>query len=139
MAAKGKGKKKGSKRAAKKPTKKVKAAKKPKAKAAKKAAPKRRTGQISASEKATTVSYEVRGLGARSGGQSGDLQGVSEIEGAGSESVEELLEEGNTFEAEVLEGVEHAADLDEQEVHTHEVSEDDVPEEYLDEERPNRK
>ena len=69
------------------------------------------------------------------GGQSGDLQGISDIEGAGSESVEELLEEGSSFEAEVLQGVERAADAEEREVHTHEIDEDDVPKEYLDQER----
>jgi hypothetical protein len=67
-----------------------------------------------------------------SAGQSGDLQGLSGHEGADSESVDELLEEGNAFEAEVVSGVESADDADEQEVHTHEVSEDDVPDEYLD-------
>jgi hypothetical protein len=46
--------------------------------------------------------------------------------------VDELLEEGNAFEAEVVKGVEDAADADEGEVHTHEVPEDDVPEEYRD-------
>jgi hypothetical protein len=56
------------------------------------------------------------------------------VESADSESVDELLEEGNAFEAEVVSGVEDAGDSDEKEVHTHEVSEDDVPEEYLDEE-----
>jgi len=67
----------------------------------------------------------------RSGRQSGDLQGLSRVERADSESVAELLEEGNTFEAEVVSGVE-AAGADEQEVRTHEVPEDDVPAEYLD-------
>jgi|SRR5215472_8767481 len=94
-----------------------------------------RKGQISASEKATSVLYDRKGLGAASGGQSGDLQGISDIEGAGSESVEELLEEGSSFEAEVLQGVERAADAEEREVHTHEIDEDDVPKEYLDQER----
>ena len=70
------------------------------------------------------------GLRSRSGGQSGDLQGLSNIARAESESVDELLEEGNSFEAEVVKGVEDAGD--EGEVHTHEVPEDDVPEEYLD-------
>lgn len=64
--------------------------------------------------------------------QSGDFQGLSRSEDADSESVEELLEEGNTFEAGVVSGVEEADDADESEVHTHEVPEDDVPEEYLD-------
>ena len=70
------------------------------------------------------------GMGARSGGQSGSLQGLSDIESADSESVDELIEEGNAFEAEVVEGVENAPDADEGEIHTHEVPENDVPEEY---------
>ena len=74
---------------------------------------------------------EVR---ARSAGQSGDLQGLSNIASADSESVDELVEEGNAFEAEVVSGVEAADRGDEEEVHTHEVPEDDVPEEYLDKE-----
>jgi hypothetical protein len=67
-----------------------------------------------------------------SGVQSGDLQGISKAEGADSESVDELLEEGNPFEAGVVEGVEEADDADQREVHTHEMPEDDVPDEYLD-------
>ncbi|HKF24282.1 MAG TPA: hypothetical protein VKE93_22120 [Candidatus Angelobacter sp.] len=69
---------------------------------------------------------------ARSGEQSGDLQGLSTREGADSESVSELLEEGNPFEAGVVEGVEEAGRADERPVHTQEVPEDDVPDEYLD-------
>lgn len=80
-----------------------------------------------------TLVFEPKGLGPRSGGQSGDLQGLSELESAGSESVGELLEEGNAFEAEVVKGVEDVADADEEEVKTHEVPEDDVPEEYREE------
>jgi hypothetical protein len=67
-----------------------------------------------------------------SAGQSGDLQGLSDIENADSESVDELIEEGNAFEADAVMGVERADDNDEKEVRTHEVPEDDVPEEYLD-------
>jgi len=70
------------------------------------------------------------------GGQSGDLQGLSNIEGADSESVDELIEEGNAFEADVVAGVEDARDADGKEVHTHEVPEDDVPGEYLDKTSP---
>ena len=84
------------------------------------------------SEIVDTVTFEPVGLGARSGGQSGDLQGLSNAGRANSESVDELLEEGNSFEAEVVKGVEDAGDADEGEVHTHEVPEDDVPGEYLD-------
>jgi len=61
-----------------------------------------------------------------------DLQGISAAESADSESVEELLDEGNAFEAGAEEGVERADDEDEREVRTREVPEDDVPEEYLD-------
>jgi len=65
---------------------------------------------------------------------SGDVtsEGLSTAESADSESVVELLEEGNTFEAGVVSGVERADDADEKEVRTREVPEDDVPEEYLD-------
>jgi hypothetical protein len=71
--------------------------------------------------------------GSSSGGQSGDLQGLSNVETADSESVDELLEEGNAFEAEVVSGVEDAGERGVREVRTHEVPEDDVPGEYLDE------
>jgi len=70
----------------------------------------------------------------RSAGQSGDIQGLSDIDRADSESVDELLEEGNAFEAGIVEGVEEAGDREGREVHTREVPEDDVPGEYLDEE-----
>ena len=69
---------------------------------------------------------------APSGRQAGDLQGLSDVEGADSESVDELLDEGNAFEADAVRGVEDADNADEREVHTHEVPEDDVPDEYLD-------
>jgi hypothetical protein len=67
-----------------------------------------------------------------SGGQSGDLQGLPHRASVDSESVDELMEEGNAFEAGVVMGVEDAGNADEGEVRTHEVSEDDVPEEYKD-------
>jgi hypothetical protein len=68
----------------------------------------------------------------RSGAQSGDLQGLSDVESADSESVDELIEEGNSFEAGVVTGVEDAGERGTREVHTREVLEDDVPGEYLD-------
>jgi hypothetical protein len=70
--------------------------------------------------------------GTDSAGQSGDTQGLSDVAEAGSESVEELLEEGQSFEAEAIGGVEDAPDPDMAEVHTKQVPEDDVPSEYLD-------
>jgi hypothetical protein len=84
------------------------------------------------SQSVDTVAFAPEGLGAREGEQSGDLQGLSNVQGADSESVDELLEEGNAFEADVVKGVEDAGDADEGEVHTHEVPQDDVPGEYLD-------
>jgi N utilization substance protein A len=77
-------------------------------------------------------SLENEGLGPESAGQSGDNQGLSDVADADSETVDELAEEGQDFEAEVISGVEDAPDADEGEVKTHEVPEDDVPEEYLD-------
>jgi hypothetical protein len=65
-----------------------------------------------------------------SAGQAGSLQGLSDVAEADSESVDELLEEGSAFEAEIIEGVEDAPDADQGEVRTYEVPEDDVPEEY---------
>lgn len=73
-----------------------------------------------------------RGLGLESGGQSGDTEGLSRSEIAASESVEELLEEGQAFEAGIISGVENAPDADEGGVRTRQVPEDDVPEEYID-------
>jgi hypothetical protein len=126
----------------KKPAKKKAALKKAAAKretaARKKAAPKKAAPKASAARKRRAPRSPIvdiagvnrEGLKSRSGGQSGDLQGLSNIASAESESVDELLEEGNAFEADVVKGVEDAGD--EGEVHTHEVPEDDVPEEYLD-------
>jgi hypothetical protein len=73
----------------------------------------------------------VTGLDDQTEVQSGDLQGLSEIASSDSESVRELLEEGNPFEAEVVQGVQNAGARDRR-VRSHEVSEDDVPEEYRD-------
>ena len=78
------------------------------------------------------VSTRQHGLGPDSAGQSGDNQGLSDTAEAGSESVDELVSEGQSFEAEVISGVEDAPDADVAEVHTRQVPEDDVPSEYLD-------
>jgi hypothetical protein len=77
------------------------------------------------------VPNKEKGTGPRSAGQSGDTQGLSDVAEAGSESVEELVEEGQSFEAEVIGGVEDAPDADVAEVHTRQVPQDDVPSEYL--------
>ena len=123
-------------------------------KTTRKAAPKKRTAKKSlatkkkssakqkpATKKATRRRAEVinpvtpsgrRGLGPESGGQSGDTQGLSRRSYDDSESVEELMEEGQYMEAEAVSGVENAPDADQGEVRTREVLEDDVPEEYTD-------
>jgi hypothetical protein len=140
MAAKKKTKKKQTKKVARKKAKPVKKARNPKL-AKKRAAGARKiaagkTARIAVkrvrgkSDAVDTVAFAPEGLSPRYGGQSGDLQGLSSREGADSESVDELLEEGNAFEAEVVKGVQDADD--EGEVRTHEVPEDDVPGEYRD-------
>jgi hypothetical protein len=59
-----------------------------------------------------------RGLGAGAAGQSGDIQAVPRGENVDSESVEELTEEGQDYEAEVVSGIENALDPDEGRVRT---------------------
>jgi hypothetical protein len=127
--------------ASKKTAKKVKRPKKlaKKKAASKKASPKKaakKTAKKPARKKPgrAETGYSMSRPDARPGGEAGDLQGLSNVESADSESVDELLEEGNAFEADAVKGVEDAGDFDEREVHTHEVPEDDVPGEYLDEE-----
>jgi transcription termination/antitermination protein NusA len=66
--------------------------------------------------------------------QTGETEGLSTEAGASSESVEELVEEGQYYEAEVVEGVENAPLADEAEVTTHErpsVENENVPDEEL--------
>jgi hypothetical protein len=62
---------------------------------------------------------EDRDLQSASGGQSGDLQGLSSVADVDSESVGELLEEGQALEAEVVSGVENVPDADEGPVRAH--------------------
>ena len=81
----------------------------------------------------TTDFGEDRPDGPNSAGQSGDDQGLSDVAEAGPQSVAELVDEGQAFEAEVISGVENAPDADQGEVRTTQVREDDVPQEYLDE------
>jgi hypothetical protein len=94
------------------------------------AARKRRSGV--AGNPALVDAAPSKGLGPRAGGQSGDVEGLSGIASADSESVEELTEEGQGYEAGIVSGVEDALDPDEGEVTTSERPEDDVPPEYDD-------
>ena len=96
-------------------------------------APVERPAQISITGATTMLARNNRGqdgTGPNSAVQSGDLQGISDVADADSESVKELAEQGNAFEAEAVEGVENAKDPDVSEVTTRQVPEDDVPEEY---------
>ena len=57
--------------------------------------------------------------GPESAGQSGDTQNLSTVEDVADESVQELADEDQPFEAAAVEGVEDAADHPERPVHTH--------------------
>ena len=87
---------------------------KPAKKKAKKLAgkPRRSSPELEPNEAAPMV----KGRGARTAGQSGDTTGLSDDEDADSESVEELVEEGQDFEAEMVDAVENAPDPDEAEL-----------------------
>lgn len=76
-----------------------------------------------------TPPHAKKGPRPESAGQSGDDMGLSNEEEAGSESVAELVEEGQYFEAEALGGLERPYP-DTGEVRTRQVLADDVPEEY---------
>jgi hypothetical protein len=138
------------KAARRKATKTKKTTKQPRARAAKrtrKAAPRRKPaatkpakksrtirGTSAAAGRARSIPFRPKGPGAETAGQSGDIEGLRKVARANSESVEELAEEGQSFEADVVAGVEDAEDAEESEVVTHEVPEDDVPTEYDDNE-----
>lgn len=146
MAKKAKQKKANQKKAksgAKKVTAKAKlSAKKkvPRRKTARKPASPRRPARqqqiVFGSRSVETVPLKRRARVAAAGAGGGDFGGASVAESVDSESADELLEEGQTFEAGVVSGVENAPDPDQGEVRTHEVPQDDVPEEYEDKDRP---
>jgi len=144
MAAKKKSRKKAKKTRAKKtPTKRVSTRTSKKKSVKKKAAPRkaaaRRTanGSNPAARKSSASARRPRSSSAASSEQTQvpwegtDSEGLSSRAGADSESVGELVDEGNAFEAGVVGGVERADDSD-GEVRTRQLPEDDVPEEYLD-------
>jgi hypothetical protein len=60
------------------------------------------------------------------------------LQGLDSEEVAELLEEGQSFDAGIVSGIEDAPPADEGHIKTKEVPEDDVPLEYLNEEQGER-
>ena len=59
-------------------------------------------------------------VGSDSAGQSGDTQGLSQTADAAGESVEELADTDQAYEAGIVEGFEDADDHPERPVHTHE-------------------
>ena len=127
--------------AKKKPVAKAKIATKANLAAKKKTAPKRtkaisQASIVQGNQDVETVRLKPKSRVARAGTGAGDLQGISVVEDVDSESADELLEEGQAFEAGIVSGVESAGNAEESEVVTHEVLEDDVPEEYDDEDRP---
>jgi hypothetical protein len=67
-------------------------------------------------------------VGSDSAGQSGDTQGLSQIADAADESVEELADTDQAYEAEAVSGIEDAADHPERAVHT---SEDRARSDYI--------
>lgn len=67
------------------------------------------------------------GPGSGSAGQSGDIQGLTDVETADSESVRELVEDGQDYEAGIIDGIENAPDADQGEIKTREVPEDEIP------------
>jgi transcription termination/antitermination protein NusA len=72
--------------------------------------------------------------GPDSAGQSGDVEGLSEGAEDSSDSVEDLVESGQYYEAEVVDGIENTPDADVAEVTTHErptTESENIPEEEL--------
>src|SRR5579884_297296 len=78
----------------------------------------------------TTDAAPADDTGPDSAGQSGDTQGLSQIEDSNAESVSELVEEGQDWEGAAIAGVENAppADVSEVEAHERRPDEDTEPE-----------
>lgn len=88
------------------------------------------TGRVKRNEAAPDeLGNDPREVGSDSAGQSGDAQRLSTTADANEESVEELAETDQAFEAAAVEGVEDAANHPERPVHTHQEygRPDDLP------------
>ena len=70
-------------------------------------------------EDVEVTAAEPTGLGPNAAGQSGDIEGLSVVATGNSESVAELVEEGQDLEAEKVSSIEDAPDPDEAEVTIH--------------------
>jgi hypothetical protein len=119
----------GKKKSKKKPAKKTSRRKKPARRAA---ARTRKTSKARGTSKRRRTPPPALPTSRQASSSGSDSQGLSDLETVDSESVSELIDEGNAFEAGVVSGVERADDSDGKEVRTREFPEDDVPEEYLD-------
>lgn len=91
-----------------------------------------RAGEASSALRVGPSPYPSAAAETDDAGQSGDTQGLSDSANADSESIKELVDEGQDFEAMVVSGVENAPDPDVSSIKTREVPEDDVPPEYRD-------
>lgn len=80
----------------------------------------------------TPVKKQPPGTGSEAAGQSGDIQGLPGREDVENEGVRELQEEGQFFEASVVDGVENRSFDEEGEVRVRQRPEDDLPPEYTD-------
>jgi hypothetical protein len=83
-------------------------------------------------EPVTQVKKNAPETATEAGGQSGDLQGLSDREESDNESVRELIEEGQFYEASVVEGVEDAPPADAGPIRIRQRTEDDLRPEYED-------
>ena len=99
-------------------------------------APRAAVASVSSGSEASTLdpkgrliveSEEEATSGVHKGDMSGDLQGLSTLELDDSESVSELIEEGQDLEAELIEGVEDAPEADQGDVRVHKAPQKDVP------------
>jgi len=73
------------------------------------------------------ATVEPSGRGPRTGGQSGDIQALPTLEESGPESVRELAEEGQDYEAELISGVESVPDADQGEIRPRGMRENNFP------------
>ena len=73
------------------------------------------------------MNKKKKGGGPASAGQSGDTQGLPDSASASSDSVLELMEEGQTLEAELLLALEEVPDADVAEIHTKEDLKKNLP------------
>lgn len=71
-------------------------------------------------EELVELDSDSQPVATESGGQSGDTQGLPTGTGAADESVEQLVQEGQAYEAGVVQGVEDAEQHPEHPVRSHE-------------------